>query len=106
MILFFFMPWAQLLGFNASGYDLQKLGSYGNLAWLIPVFSGITIAAGFYGKRQKELGLLTGVLPLLGLVYALVKVGPVLFDVLAIGAYLTLITGIALVSVVPRMEGR
>lgn len=103
MILFFFMPWAQLLGFSASGYDLQKLGSYGNLAWLIPVFSGITIVVGFYGKRQKELAQLTGALPLLGLVYALVKVGPDVFHVLAIGAYLTLITAVALLSVVPRM---
>ena len=55
LILFFFMPWAQLLGVSASGYELQKLGSYGNLAWLIPLGAVATIVAGFYGKRQKEL---------------------------------------------------
>ena len=103
MIIFFFMPWAQLLGISVSGYDLQKLGSYGNLVWLIPVCSGITIAVGFYGKRQRELAQLTGALPILGLVYALVKVGPDLFHVLGIGAYLTLITALALLAVVPRM---
>lgn len=105
MILFFFTPWAQLLGVSVSGYDLQKLGSYGNFAWLIPVSSGITIVAGLYGKSQTELAQLTGALPILGLVYGLVKVGSDLFHILAIGAYLTLLTGLALLFVTPRISG-
>ena len=100
LLLFFFLPWLQLLGFNASGYDMQKLGSYAELVWLVPVCAGLTLLAGLYGQRQTVLAQVTGALPFLGLVYALTKLGDQVFHALAIGAYLTLITaGVLLVWV-------
>ena len=100
LIVFFFLPWVQLLGFNASGYDVQKLGSYGQLVWLVPISAAATVIAGLYGQRQNALALLTGALPFLGLLYVLTKVGDQVLHALAVGAYLTLITsGVLLLSV-------
>lgn len=39
----FFMPWFQLFGVGISGYNLSKLGAYGNYAWAIPILTGATI---------------------------------------------------------------
>lgn len=39
----FLMPWFQLFGVGISGYNLSKLGAYGNYAWAIPILTGATI---------------------------------------------------------------
>ena len=98
LIIFFFLPWVQLFGFSASGFRLaQYIGSYANLAWLIPVFSGITITIGLAGGSQREVGAITGFIPFVGLIYGLTKIGNNIFHVLSIGTYLTLIVSVAMI---------
>lgn len=97
MIISFFLPWAQIWGFSASGYNLGKLGSYANLAWLIPCMSVVVIVLGLAGKSVKIAGLLTGLLPFAGLLYGISEIGDKLFHVIGIGVYLTLATGLLLI---------
>lgn len=98
IIVCFFLPWAQLFMLNASGFQLQQLGSYGTLAWVIPLLAAATLIAAFNGSANKALPLATGCAPFLGLAYALAKAGGDLFHVLAIGAYLTLLAGAGLIA--------
>jgi branched-chain amino acid transport system permease protein len=117
LVVFFFLPWAQLFGFGVSGYNLGQLGSYGNLAWLILV-GGIATIAAIVLEADEALARMvagvTGFLPWAGLLYGLSKVGTDLFQILSIGAYLTLLAGLALfwvallvsTAVVPRSESR
>lgn len=97
LIVSFFLPWGQVFGFGLSGYGLTKLGSYGSLAWLIPLFSTLVIIIGLNEGDQKLLAMATGSLPWIGLVYGLAKAGDDLFHVLAIGAYLTLLSATGLI---------
>ena len=97
MIGFFFLPWGQLFGMTASGYNLSQFGSYGNWAWVIPILAGITLFAAFSGSTNAALPLITGTSPFVGLAYGLVKVGGDIFHILAIGAYLTIIAGAGIV---------
>src|SRR6266853_459727 len=59
----FFLPWAQFFGATPSGFDLQKAGDEQLLLWLIPVFSVITILAGFAKSGQHIAARITGLLP-------------------------------------------
>jgi hypothetical protein len=97
IIIFFFLPWAQFMGLSASGYNLGDFGSYANLVWLIPGSSVLLIILAVNGKDLKIVGILTGVLPFLGLLYGFSEVGGDLFQILGIGAYLTLISALILV---------
>lgn len=123
----FFMPWLQFLGVGASGYQLGQLGSYGNLAWAIPILAGATILVGFSGGNNRGIGAIAGILPLAAFIYMLVSmtantgsgINVLLFgergsaslgDALgavgqfcSIGVYLTLIFGVAIIiaSAVP-----
>jgi len=97
LIVSFFLPWGQVFGFGLSGHGLTKMGSYGTLAWLIPLFSTLVIIIGLNEGDQKLLGMATGSLPWIGLVYGLAKAGDDLFHVLAIGAYLTLLSATGLI---------
>lgn len=97
MIGFFFLPWAQLGGLNGSGYDISKFGSYANWAWAVPVAAGLTVALSFVVNNAKPIAIITGILPFIGLAYGLLKVGKDIFHVLAIGVYLTLVTGFLMI---------
>ncbi|MBI3756213.1 MAG: hypothetical protein HY265_08645 [Deltaproteobacteria bacterium] len=97
MIGFFFLPWVQFLGVNASGYDITKLGSYANWAWAIPVAAGLTVAFSFAVNNAKPLAIITGLLPFIGLAYVLSQMGKDLFHILAIGVYLTLVVGLLMI---------
>lgn len=104
----FFMPWLQFLGEGLSGYQLGSLGSYGNYAWVIPVLAGVTIAVSLSGKSNRLTGAITGIVPLLALLYAFDRIcrelGPrgssqileVAQHVVSIGAYLTIAFSIGL----------
>jgi len=96
LIIFFFLPWGQILGFSISGYNLGEIGSYANLVWLIPLFSIILIVMALTGKNLKLIAALTGLLPIIGLLYGIVEVGGDLFQVLGIGVYSTILAGVAL----------
>ncbi|NUM77077.1 hypothetical protein HUU40_22190 [candidate division KSB1 bacterium] len=97
MIAAFFLPWAQIFGFSASGYNLGKLGSYANLAWLIPGMSVAVIALRLAGKSIKIAALITGLMPFVGLLYGVSKIGDKLFHVVGVGVYLTLALGLILI---------
>jgi hypothetical protein len=97
----FFLPWANVMFGTLSGFDLQKTGDGQRLLWLIPIFCAITIFAGVTKRSQKIAGQLTGALPFIVGIYWYYKIGSDLFHVLAYGAYLSLIFGIAL-FVLPR----
>ena len=87
----FFLPWAQLLGQGISGYELGKVGSYGNWAWVAPLTAGYVLIRWFTGASVAGGQLAAGLAPFIGLLYGLANVGTGLFHVLSIGAYLTLI---------------
>jgi hypothetical protein len=105
----FFMPWVQLFGFAASGYNLGQLGSYGNYAWIIPILSGATIITSLSGSNNRGIGALTGIVPLGAIVYGLIRLAgegggdalngitKMAGQVLSIGAYVTIICSIGIV---------
>lgn len=98
-----FLPWFSLFGAGMSGYELGKLGSYGNLAYVGPVIALLTLLQGYAGDNRLA-GFFAGVGTLGSLAYVLNKAGafksrgPVDFGdileaashILNIGAYLTL----------------
>jgi hypothetical protein len=97
----FFLPWAQFLGGNISGFDLQKTGDGQRLLLLIPICCAITFFAGITKRSQQIAGQITGALPFCVGIYWYNKIGSDLTHILAYGAYLSLIFGAAL-FVLPR----
>ena len=101
LMIFFFFPWAQVPFFfvNISGYTLGKIGSYGNWAWLSPAGGVGVIIVGLLGEErlQRVIGLITGAMPLVALLYGLSEIGQELFHFLAIGAYCSILAGILLI---------
>ena len=97
----FFLPWAQFLGGNISGFDLQKAGDGQRLLWLIPIFCAITIFAGVTKRSQKIAGQLTAALPFCVGIYWYSKIGSDLFHILTYGAFLSLAFG-AMLDILPR----
>ena len=107
LIVCFFMPWITMFGFSASGFDLSKLGSYGNWAWVIPISAAITITLSYAGLDAKFAALVTGALPFAGLYYLhskttsglvqLIGKSTDLFQVAGIGLYLTILVGFLMI---------
>jgi hypothetical protein len=105
----FFMPWFQLFGEAASGYNLGQLGSYGNYAWIVPILSGATIIMSLTGYNNRGIGALTGIVPLGAIIYGLIRLGSegggdalnglseIVKHVLSVGAYITIICSIAII---------
>lgn len=110
------MPWVNLMGFTAAGYELANIG--GRLAsftagwgartdprlfltyllYLIPILGAATILLGFNGRDTRALALLSGLLPLAGFFYLFSRFGGDILSSLAIGAYLTAAASIVLIS--------
>jgi hypothetical protein len=111
MLAAFFMPWIQLFGVGMSGYNLGRLGSFGNYAWAIPILAGATILLTFSGINNRGIGALAGAFPLGALAYGLIRLsneGPpgaiqdalkMAQHVLSIGLYLTIIFSVAIIIV-------
>lgn len=105
----FFLPWFQLFGFAASGYNLGRLGSYGNYAWIIPILAGATILVSLSGGPNRPVGAFTGIVPLAAILYGWVRLGSegggdamsqvsqMAGQVLSIGAYITLLCSVAII---------
>ncbi len=103
MLAAFFMPWFQLFGAGISGYNLGRLGSYGNLAWLVPVLAGVTIVTSLCNVDNRVPGIFTGLVPLVAVGYGVVRLTSAADDALellghvtSIGVYVTLICSVAL----------
>jgi hypothetical protein len=97
----FFLPWIHFFGGQVSGFDLQKLGQWHRVVWLIPLFSVITVIAVLTKQSQRTAAQLAGALPFCVGAYWLAKLGGDLFQILTFGAYLSLIFGAALI-ILPR----
>jgi hypothetical protein len=121
LIVFFFFPWISIGGFiSIAGYEipdiakgLGQLAAMGSktgkvdpqvylyyLIYLIPIFSVLTIILGIADKSTKATGLIAGAVPIAALIYALSQTGSDTFEGMAIGAWLTLLTAIAMLLAV------
>lgn len=103
LLISFFLPWIRFLGTGVAGYEVGKLSSSWQWLWAIPVLSGIAIMLGLSGKRHVEVAQVAGGLPLIGLAVALYQNGTDLFSALLIGAWTTLLSGVFLLCVAPRL---
>lgn len=120
LIVFFFFPWITIGGLiSISGYQIPDIvKGFGQLAaiggtgktdprvylfyliYLIPIFSALTIVFAMTDKSTKASGFIAGVAPIAALIYSLSEAGTNTFEGMAIGAWLTLLTAIAMLSAV------
>jgi hypothetical protein len=98
----FFLPWIKFLFGTPSGYQLQQLPSdEAKLVWVIPVTALIALVAALTKKSVLVAAQAAGAMPFLALIYYRVKLGQELFQILQIGAYLSLALG-AVLFIAPR----
>jgi hypothetical protein len=90
----FFLPWIKFLFGIPSGYDLQQLPSdEAKLVWLIPATALVALLAAIAKQVVLVTAQIAGAMPFLALIYYRVKLGEELFQILQIGAYLSLALG-------------
>jgi|ETNmetMinimDraft_13_1059891.scaffolds.fasta_scaffold53167_1 hypothetical protein len=118
MLIAFFLPWVNIGGFiTVAGYNipnvLEGLGTFANalnksgskteipfyfyLVYLVPLLTIGIIILDLKGIETKRVSILAGALPILTLVYFLVKNGFEIYQVMGIGAYITVIASIGLI---------
>lgn len=126
ILIFFFVPWVNLGPITFSGYEIPQLvdslvglKSFGQgyrdanleaavglfyLLYLIPILALAAIIFTLYGVGNRTLSKIAGwsaigagILPLIALMIVLFAVGGDLFSALSLGAYLLILSGIALV---------
>jgi hypothetical protein len=98
----FFLPWIKFIFGTPSGYDLQQLPSdEAKLVWLIPATALVALLAAMIKKGVLVTAQIAGAMPFLALIYYRVKLGEELFQILQIGAYLSLALGVIL-FITPR----
>lgn len=118
LILGFFMPWVSIWGMGIAGYKIpeiaQGLHGFGNamgrqgdpriifslIPYLVPTLAFVAIInllSKPVSKTVDRLGLVTGAMPFLMLLYGMSQLGGDLFRVLAIGGYWTLLAGAVLI---------
>ena len=91
------------MGLNVAGFDLHKVWGPGRFVWTIPATAlGATIL-GVMGRKNIALAQIAGGIPLVFFVVALYRYGGDLFSGLSFGGYLTLLSGIFLLCVAPRI---
>jgi len=99
LLLAFFMPWAQIGPLGVSGYNFGKLSSQAYWLWLIPLSAVATITAGLSGADQRTYAMFAGLIPIVCFIYTILNFGDDLFQVLAIGVYITLGLAISLIGI-------
>jgi hypothetical protein len=92
----FFLPWTTLLGQNLSGLDIQKTDAY-RFVWLMPLFAGISIGLNTLRLSTALVRRLAGISPFVILAYSLYHLGNEVFQILQVGAWLALVSGLVLV---------
>jgi hypothetical protein len=98
----FFLPWIRFFLGTPSGYDLQQIPSdEAKLVWLIPGTALVALVAALTKKSVLVAAQSAGAMPFLALIYYRVKLGQELFQILQIGAYLSLALG-AILFIAPR----
>lgn len=105
LLICFFLPWSNVILGNLSGFRLvAEGGGKFVLLWSIPIFSALTIFAGITQRHQRIAALLTGALPLCVLAYSLHQIGSELLQFLGLGAWLSLVFGLALLILPHRLK--
>jgi hypothetical protein len=90
----FFLPWIKFLFGTPSGYELQQLPSdEAKLVWFIPGAALVALLAVIAKQGVMVTAQIAGVMPFLALIYYRIKLGEELFQILQIGAYLSLALG-------------
>ena len=98
LLIAFFLPWAKVFFFTGSGYNIGvHLGGEAKFVWAIPVAAIAIIALAFYIVDTKVMSIITGILPFVVFGRAYSEIGKDLFEILAIGAYISLFTGVLLI---------
>jgi len=98
LLIAFFLPWAKVLFFTGSGYDIGvQLGGEAKFVWAIPAAAIAIVALAFYTVDTKVMSIITGILPFVVVGRAYSEMGKDLFQVLSIGAYISLIVGCLLI---------
>ena len=92
----FFMPWMTIFGLGVSGSTLGNIGSEGQAAWIVLLLAALS-AVTHFANPVKALNVVAGIAPFVMLFYYAAKMGDKLFEVLGVGAWLTLGCGLVLV---------
>ena len=102
MVVSFFMPWLSLgmLG-SATGFQVASIGGAGTLLFVIPLLAIVVLANDVLSfldvDKSKYLAYLTAVVPLIYIIYRLIKAGSTFFELASIGIYLTLIASVLMI---------
>ena len=102
MVVSFFMPWLSLgmLG-SATGFQVASMGGAGTLLFVIPLLAIVVLANDVLSfldvDKSKYLAYLTAVVPLIYIIYRLIKAGSSFFELASIGIYLTLIASVLMI---------
>ena len=102
MVVSFFMPWLSLgmLG-SATGFKVASIGGAGTLLFVIPLLAIVVLANDVLNfldvDKSKYLTYLTAVVPLIYIIYRLIKAGSGFFELASIGIYLTLIASVLMI---------
>ena len=102
MIVSFFMPWLSLGMFgSATGFKVASMGGAGTLLFVIPLLAIVVLANDVLNfldvDKSKYLAYLTAVVPLIYIIYRLIKAGSTFFELASIGIYLTLIASVLMI---------
>ena len=102
MIVSFFMPWLSLGMFgSATGFKVASMGGAGTLLFVIPLLAIVVLANDVLNfldvDKSKYLTYLTAVVPLIYIIYRLIKAGSGFFELASIGIYLTLIASVLMI---------
>ncbi len=102
MIVSFFMPWLSLGMFgSATGFKVASMGGAGTLLFVIPLLAIVVLANDVLSfldvDKSKYLAYLTAVVPLIYIIYRLIKAGSTFFELASIGIYLTLIASVLMI---------
>ena len=102
MIVSFFMPWLSLGMFgSATGFKVASMGGAGTLLFVIPLLAIVVLANDVLNfldvDKSKYLTYLTAVVPLIYIIYRLIKAGSSFFELASIGIYLTLIASVLMI---------
>jgi hypothetical protein len=98
-LFFFLVAMGKFAWCRLSGLDIQKNFPAYRLVWLLPVLAGATILINLAGQKTDLIRRLAGLCPFVILVYALNELGSQLFQSIAIGGWLALLGGAALIVI-------
>ncbi len=95
----FFLPWVTFLGTKINGLDIGKNFSSYQLVWVMPILAALIFVLSVSRNDSWLIRVVAGLYPFAILVYAMDSLGVDLVGKLEFGAWLALVSGIALVFV-------